>query len=142
MPKYINNDLYLSNDGDFLLSSQKDFESTINDPLRSLTQGIRTRLNFRTGEWPGFGKSLGANLTDFLGKPNTKENGDLIKMRVINELTKGNFLSINDIVVDVIPIAANQVTIKLKVKTAAGVFEYNTKFSFREDYTSMNKGEI
>lgn len=141
MAKYSNSDLFLSDDGDLILSAQKDLESTETDPLRSLVQGIRTRLNFRSGEWPGLAKNLGANLSDFSGKPNTKENGEIIKSRVMSELTKNGFISRNDLNVDVIPISSNHVLVKIIVKTSAGIYEYNTRFSFREDSNVMKKGK-
>lgn len=141
MPQYVTNDIFFSDDGDFVLSAQKDLEATGSDPYRSLLQSIRSRLNFRRGEWPGRARDIGANLTDFNGKPNTEEIGEDIKLRVINELTKGGFISVNDLFVDVIPVAKTAILIKIRVRTAAGIFEVNTRFSFREDYNSMSKGQ-
>lgn len=140
MPKYTNTDLYFSDDGDFILSTNKDLYSTIGDPNRSLIQGIRSRLNFRGGEWPGRGDTLGANITDFIGKNNTAEIGEQIKLRVISELTSGGFISANDLLVDIVPISKTQLLVLLKVRTIGGLFEYRTQFSLREEYDSMNKG--
>jgi|SRR3990167_3402275 len=142
MPSYINTDIYYSDDGDFILSAQKDLESTATDPYRSLLQSIRARLNHRRGEWPGRGRDIGANLSDFHGKPNTEEIGDDVKLRVINELTKSGFISINDLFVDVIPVSKTSILIKIRIRTSAGVFELNTRFSLREDFNSMSKGQV
>lgn len=141
MPRYSKQDVYYSDDGDFVLSSQGDLEETKDDSYRSLIQGIRTILNHRRGEWPGNGRDLGADLTDFLGKTNTRSVGEQIKLRVINALTSGGFIATSDLFVDVIPLSETQLMVKLRIRTSGGVFEYNSQFSLREDYSSMKKGK-
>ena len=141
MARYNKRDIYYSDDGDFILSSQSDLEETRDDSYRSLVQGIRSVLNHRRREWPGSGTDLGADLTDFVGKPNTKATGEQIKLRVINAITGSGLVAVSDLFVDVIPLSEVQLLVKLRIRTSGGVLEYNSQFSLREDYSSMKKGK-
>lgn len=141
MPNYIENDFWFSHDGDFLLSHDKDILDTSDSPYRSLFQGIDSRLNFNKGEWPGKNNNIGANIVDFIGKPNTEETGDEIKLRIINSLTQDNFLSEKDLSVEMIPLDENVILAKLYIKVGSTVATYTTKFSLREK-TYGRKGKI
>jgi hypothetical protein len=141
MADYKNTDLYWSDDGDFILSANKDIEDTSTESFRSLIQGIKARLNFNVGEWPGRGARIGANLADFHGKPNTEATGNLIKSRIISELTKSGFIATADLFVDVFPISLYAVLAKIVVRTPVGLVTYNQRFSIREEAFGK-KGEV
>lgn len=141
MADYKKTDIYWSDDGDFILSANKDFEDTSTESFRSLMQGIKARLNFNVGEWPGRGSKIGANLADFHGKPNTEATGTLIKSRIISELTKGAFIASSDLFVDVFPISLHAVLAKIVVRTPVGLVTYNQRFSIREEAFGK-KGEV
>lgn len=141
MAKYIETDLYFSDDGDFILSANKDLQDTSTNPHRSLIQGIKARLNFNRGEWPGRGNDIGANLSDFYGKQNTETTGEQLKLRVINELTKGGFIAVNDLFVDVIPLDTHVLLVKILVRAGNTIIPFNTRFSLREK-TYGKKGKI
>lgn len=138
----VNNDLYFNEEGDLVISSNKDLQDTGNNQYRSLIQGIRARLNFRQGEWPYKGSLIGANLSDFYGLPNTRETGELIKTRVINTLTSDDFISLKNLFVDVIPLTKNLINIKIDINVGNKIITYNSKFSLREDNAIDNKGSI
>jgi hypothetical protein len=141
MSDYKNTDLYWSDDGDFILSANKDLEDTSTEAFRSLVQGIKARLNYNVGDWPGRAAKLGANLADFNGKPNTETTGDLIKSRISSELTKGGFIATSDLFVDVFPISLHAVLAKIVVRTPVGLVTYNQRFSIREEAFGK-KGEV
>lgn len=123
--KYINNDFYFSDDGDFVLSANKDFQDTISSPYRSLAQEIKTILN--------------KSLDDFLGKTNTLELSLKIKLRVITELTKYGLIAANDLNVDVIPLSNVSLLIKIFVRSGNKITIFNHKFSTKEK-SFENKG--
>lgn len=123
--KYINNDFYFSDDGDFVLSANKDFQDTISSPYRSLAQEIKTILN--------------KSLDDFLGKTNTLELSLKIKLRVITELTKYGLIAVNDLNVDVIPLSNVSLLIKIFVRSGNKITIFNHKFSTKEK-SFENKG--
>lgn len=125
--KYVNNDFYFSDDGDFILSANKDFQDTISSPYRSLYQEIKTRLD--------------KSLDDFLGKENNLETSLKIKLRVITELTKFSLIANNDLNVDVIPLGKELVLIKIFVRSGNKINVFNHKFSTREKDFG-NKGKI
>lgn len=125
--KYVNNDFYFSDDGDFILSANKDFQDTISSPYRSLAQEIKTRLD--------------RSLDDFLGKQNTLDTGNKIKLRVITELTKYSLVATSDLNVDVIPTGKESVLIKIFIKSGNKITVFNHKFSTREK-SFGNKGKV
>lgn len=141
MPNYIENDFYFTHDGDFIISHDKDLLDTSESPYRSLFQGIDARLNFNRGEWPGRNNSIGANIIDFIGKPNTEETGDEIKLRIISSLTSNGFISQKDLSVEMIPIDKNVILAKILIRVGNSIVSYSTKFSLREK-TYGRKGKI
>lgn len=141
MPNYIENDIWFSHDGDFLLSHDKDLLDTNDSSYRSLFQGIDSILNFNKGEWPGRNNSTGANIIDFIGKPNTEETGDEIKLRIINSLTQNGFISEKNLSVEMIPLDVNIIMAKLYIRIGSTIATYTTKFSLREK-TYGRKGKI
>lgn len=131
MGNYNSTDFYFSADGDFLLSENKDVMDTSTNSQRSFTQEIYSRLNFRKGEWPG-APTVGIDLSDFIGKPNTAEQADKIKFRVIMALTMGGFISTNDLLVDVIPLSNFLVLVKITVRSGNNIVPYFMRYSLRE----------
>lgn len=125
-------DFYFSDDGEFILDENKDIMDTSYDYNRSLIQGIQARLKFNKNEWPGASKNVGANISEFQGKPNTAEVGAQIKTRIIVELTKDGFLKTTDLKVDIIPFSETEIICKILVKSKGKVLVYNHYFSYRE----------
>lgn len=126
---YITNDFYFSEDGDFILSANRDIQETSSDPYRSLFQEIKARLNYNRGEWPN---NLGANITDFNGKENTRENAEKIKLRMTTELTRNGFLNIKDFNITIVPLSSETLLAIINIKSGTKLLTYNHKFSNRE----------
>lgn len=111
MSKYkYTTDFYFTDDGDFRLGSDGDFEDTANYQYRGLIQRVITRLSSAKGEWR-LQPLEGVNLTDFLGKPNTREVGGRVRERVYSELIRDNLVSPADLKVEVFPLSKTEIAI-------------------------------
>lgn len=107
-------DFYFTSEGDFFLSEAGDFEDTQNHQYRALIQQILTRLMSTRGDWP-LQPTVGANLGEFLGAANTAQTGQLIRARILSELSREALLNPQDMKVDVVPVSRNAVMILLVI---------------------------
>lgn len=107
-------DFYFSSNGDFCLDDTGMLRDTKYDKYRYFIQRVNTRLSSVQGDW-SLAPEVGANLTDFLGSPNTADTGRLIKRRVFNELTRANFISPRDLDVRVMPLSETSIGIIINV---------------------------
>jgi len=136
MSDYIDNDLYFSLDGDFILSSNKDIQDTSQNPYRSLFQEIKARLEDRDSWTKGFG----ANLKDFVGKKSSEELAEKMKVRIFNELTKYSLVSSSDLNIDIIPTSPTDLLISIRVRTVGNKFiSFHEKFSLMENETASRE---
>ncbi len=105
-------DLYFTETGDFFLDTNGDLADTSKDLYRGLVQRIDTRMKSSKQDW-ATQPSVGAGLTDFLGKRNTAELGQVIKSRVYSELYQEDLLRAGEVVVETFPISKTQVGISI-----------------------------
>jgi hypothetical protein len=107
-------DFYFSSNGDFCLDDTGMLKDTKNDKYRYFIQRVNNRLSSTHGDW-SLAPRVGANLTDFLGSPNTAATGESIRRRVYTELTRDGFVSGKDLKVEVIPLSQSSVGIIINV---------------------------
>lgn len=101
-------DLLTDDDGDLVVSSSGDI--SLAEVYRTSVQAIinRIRTNFMESD---IHPHMGANLQARIGYPNNEINGDWIKERVLQSLTKDGRFTNFDVTVDVVPIAKDEILI-------------------------------
>jgi len=129
MGLYDSNDIFWTWDGDFATGPDGDLKDTSDDPLLSLRQEIMTVVKSEIGDWE-LDPSMGATLSDFLGEPNNRENGEAIENRIRTKLVETNLVQREDLSVRVTPTAPHQVMIMINViVTASTANQLNTSNS-------------
>lgn len=118
MANYDSIDLDWSWDGDFAIDVTGDLKDTSSDFLLSLVNEIATVMKSETLDWEK-DVTLGTNLSDFQGQPNTATIGGAIEDRVKAALVNQNIVQPGDITVKVIPVHVNQVLIMIRVAAEA-----------------------
>jgi len=115
---YQNNDIDWTWDGDFVVGNNGDFLATQPDPFKSLRTEIATIVRSEMGDWSEHPK-LGAGLSAFIGKPNSKEIGLKIEQTVRSALVQNMNVKLQDLDVSVTPITIHTVllTITVRVET-------------------------
>ena len=126
-------DLLWTDSGDFSLDTKRgDLADTINHSYRALIQQISTRISSSKNDWRLI-PNLGANLSQALGRPNTRELGNEIKGLVTSALLSGTLLTASELEVDVFPVSKTEIAILIIVTPAGDKaqirlnFTYNTK---------------
>ena len=102
-------DIALTDDGDLYLKSydeEKDLMYAHTPQV--LKQGIMARLKTQNPDWYTY-PSIGANLEDFIGEPNTEETANSIKKHIIRALTYDDFIGASSL--EVYPVPLNRTTI-------------------------------
>jgi len=107
-------DIWWTEDGDFKISDSGDIEGTEVDQIEALKQKVMDMLVSDTGDWLGY-PTLAANLADFVGEANTRENAKKIEERVKKVLVNGDIVSKSDIEVSVGAINIDMVAINIIV---------------------------
>jgi len=111
-------DLDFSWDGDLVLGSDGDLGDNRDDGIRSLENEIRTVVKSEMGDWQHH-PSLGANLSEFRGEPNTREIGKKIEQRVVSSLTNTGIVRLEDLKVRVVPTSVHAILIIITVTAQA-----------------------
>ena len=124
-----NVDLYFSSNGDFRLGVGGDIERTIGYPHQALIQTVTKRLSSSAGDWPAQ-QSIGANLGDFAGQENSRETAQLIKSRIVTELTRGNLVSASNLRVQMLPLSTTSIIILLFIKSDDSSQPISFQFSY------------
>ncbi len=123
------NDLYWNSEGDFALGENGDFQDTKNFAYRGFVQQVLTRMESNRGDWP-LQREVGASLSDFLGRTNSRETADDIRNRVLSELSQSGLVAPADLRVDVVPISANTILILLYITPAGSRKSIYLTFSY------------
>ena len=110
-------DIELTKEGDI---SIKDGDFNILNSEDSMKQHIENRLKTNDPEWLMY-NSIGANLEDLRGEPNTKETGDMCEALIEQSLTYGNLISTNNLEISTAPTGRNQISAFIKLNY--GYFE-------------------
>jgi hypothetical protein len=118
MGLYDSNDLYWTWDGDLAVGDDGDIKETMPDALQSLRQEIATIVKSEINEWEAE-PSLGCTLSDFMGEPNTRENGQAIEDRIRLKLAEANIVQREDLNVRVVPTGPHQIMIMINVSVLA-----------------------
>lgn len=118
MSNYDKVDTKFTWDGDYEVGLDGDLADTSDDQISSLETEIRTIVSASLGDWEK-SPSLGANLSDFRGEPNTRETGNKIRERIISAIVAQGIVKQSDITVRVIPVHVYQVMIMISVKAAS-----------------------
>ena len=111
-------ELRWSEDGDYILDSDGDLRDTLPDQIQWLTDAIHTEMTNERGDWD-LEPSIGANLLDFIGEPNTRVTGEKIKQRIISVLTRPELISTADLTVEVAPVSIHAIAIVLIIRVAS-----------------------
>lgn len=102
-------DLYFTESGDFFLADDGDLLDTKNELYRGFIQMVHTIISSSLGDWNL--EPIGANLTLYLGKPNTAELARRIENSIYTEIYKHKLARASEIKVEVIPISETSVAI-------------------------------
>jgi hypothetical protein len=135
-------DSYWSWDGDYAIGPDGDLKDTSDDFLSSLEQEIATVVKSEVGDWQ-LNPLIGATLTDFLGEPNTRENGKLIEDRVRFKIIDAGIVAPEDLSVRVVPTGIHTLMIMINVMTVATTdnrLEVGSAVSVNIIYDTMENG--
>lgn len=129
MPLYRKNvDLYWSQDGDYTFN-EGDIGDTRVEQFRGIVQQIMSRIVSARGDWP-LQTDIGASMSDFLGRPNSRTTGDEIKRRLLGELVREGMVSASHVAIDVVPIARHSVMIIIKFAPPESTKAFNILFTY------------
>lgn len=106
----------MSWDGDLLRSESGDIQTTEGDYLLSFKNQIFKRVKSDLKDWRD-NPEIGADLGDFVGEPNTRENGKLMEDRIRASLL--DIVASSDLTVRVVPIGIHRVLVNLRVQVLA-----------------------
>lgn len=143
MSDYSSIDFFWSNRGDYALDHRGDIADTEDNPLRSLVQEMRTRVEASVGDWPIY-PTIGAGLDDFIGEVNNRTTADEIKVRVAASLTSDGLIKASDLQVQVTPLSSRaiRVSIMVNVMNTPGVESNIEWLNFSYLYDIAEKGTI
>jgi len=114
---YDNTDFFWTSRGDLLIGGAGDLEDTNSDPLRSLIQEVKTRIEADQGDWRPF-PNLGATISDFVGEPNNQTTADNIKVRIISALAQDGFVNTKDMEIKYMPVSIDHLLIRISFKVS------------------------
>jgi hypothetical protein len=110
-------DFYFTDSGDFCLDTNGDIKTTKNILYRGLLQRVLTRLQSQKGEW-ATQRTIGANIGNFLGKPNTRAVATKIQNTIVAELSRDDLLRSSEYVVDIFPVSSSKIVIVIVISPA------------------------
>lgn len=110
-------DIDLSWDGDLLVDNNGDIKRNSDDYIRATETAVQIIVKAEFKDWEG-DPAFAANLSDFIGEPNTRENGRKIEQRVKSRIVTMGIAEASDITVRVVPIGNHELAIIVKVDAA------------------------
>lgn len=129
MPLYRQNiDSYWSQDGDYHFDNG-DLRDTTVEQYRGAVQQIISRLMSSRGDW-AIHPDLGADISSFLGRPNTRETAEEMRRGILGELVREGMVSSRDIVIDIVPIARHSVMILIRFLPPDSTKAINIAFTY------------
>jgi len=114
-------DFYLSDDGDISIAEGGDIADTSYDYIVSLQQQIIFAMKNDSGDWLEY-PTIGANLREFAGEPNTRENAKKIEAKLKNVLVHAVSIQKQDVEINVNAAGAHSVFIEIIVNAQPTVF--------------------
>jgi len=118
MSDYDSIDLEFTWDGDYAIDDDGDIRDTSYDYLQSIRNEVANIVRSELLDWERE-PTIGANLSDFLGEPNTREMGQLIQDRVKTALIAAGIVLSEDVSVRVIPVGVYKVMIAISILAIA-----------------------
>lgn len=118
MANYDSVDLDFTWDGDFSVGIDGDFADNKDDLIRSLENEIHTVMRSEFDDWEKH-PNLGANLSEFRGEPNSRENGRRMEERIRSRLVAIRLVSDEDVDVRVVPVQIHQVLVMVAVRATS-----------------------
>lgn len=124
-------DYYFTNSGDFYIENN-DLSKTKN--YEAFVQQIHSRMKSNKLDW-ALNPREGANVSDFVGKPNTREVGDKLKQRIYSELSRDNLVTSSELTVEVIPLSKTMVGVFLFIRSprASGKIVLSYTYDLRDN---------
>lgn len=110
-------DLYLTLDGDFVITGNKDI-ALVNTPMQNDIQQAYIRLMTEPGDFHSY-PSLGVDLSSLYGKPQTRETGDLGRRLIIQALEREGAFKGREIQVNAIPTGPETIRFDIHIKTGS-----------------------
>jgi hypothetical protein len=107
-------DLYFTDSGDFMLGQNNDIKDTIEEQYRGFVQMVVTRLSSAAGDW-ALAPTVGANLDQFVGRPNTRDLANAIRSRVLSELQSGGLVRGNELSIEIFPVSKTSLAMILAI---------------------------
>ena len=111
-------DLFFNSAGDLALDNTGDIASTEHDLLLSFKQEIYNRVKSDLQDWSMY-SWIGAELSEIIGEPNTRETAEIGKEKIKSALTIGAFLSAEDVNIKYIPISNDTLMYVLDINVEA-----------------------
>ena len=109
-------DLLWTSRGDYYIANG-DIMDTEEDPLRSVSQEIKTRASGDQGAWKVF-PNIGSSISDFVGDVNNKATAESMKARITSALTKYGYIHARDLKIRYAPISPEKLLIRISLKVA------------------------
>lgn len=103
-------DFVLDTLGDFQLGGNGDLEDGSADTIQPILSTIRSLLLAETGDWLA-DSDFAANLSDFVGEPNSPELAEAIEVRIRSILNRKLSIPTSDIAVRTVPISESTLSI-------------------------------
>lgn len=123
-------DMLWAESGDYSLDSVRgDLADTTSLPYRAFIQQVTTRIQSSKKDWKLQGVPA-ADLTRFIGKPNTLALGESIRQAVVNSLVQGSFIRSNELQVEVFPIAKNEIAILALIQPSGDRAQIRLAFTY------------
>jgi len=140
---YDRTDLVWTSRGDYVIGHDGDLMDSEQDPLRSLVQEIKTRVGGDQGDWSVF-PQIGANISDFVGEPNTKVTAEGMSTRINAALARNGFINTKDIKIKYIPVDREKILLRVSIKVAPTIANANTElltlhglYNYKENQVSF-----
>lgn len=110
-------DLYLTLDGDLMLTGNKDV-ALVNTPMQNDIQQVYIRLMTEPGDFHSY-PSLGVDLSHLYGRPQTRETGELGKKLIIQALEREGAFKGREITINAVPTSADTIRFDVHIKTGS-----------------------
>jgi hypothetical protein len=118
MALYDTIDLQWSWDGDISIGPDGDLADTKDDLIQSFVNEIQTVIKSEIGDWEQH-PTLGANLSNFRGESNSRENARKMERQIISRLGGSGIVKSEDLAVRIIPTGRYEIMIMIRINAAA-----------------------
>lgn len=111
-------DLSFGFDGDFTIGQDGDLGDTSSDAIIALRQEVQSIVKSEFGDWKAH-PTFAANLSEYIGEPNTRTIGKAIEERVKSSIISHGVVKAEDLDVRVLPVHIHQMLILIKIMAMA-----------------------